>query len=91
MTDRPLMGGYSNAKEITDTEKEILEKIKSAVESSIGKTFTKFNGINFKSQVVAGNHYICIKIIVILILIIGTNYHFKVETDDDILHIKVLR
>lgn len=57
-----MMGGFSNVKEITDTEKEILEKIKSTVESSIGKTFTKFNGINFKSQVVAGNHYVYIHI-----------------------------
>lgn len=66
MTDR-LMGGYSNLKEITDIEKEILEKIKLTVESSIGKTFTKFNGINFKSQVVAGNHYIYAYILKLLL------------------------
>ena len=70
-----MMGGYSaQPKEITDTEQGVIDSVKEAVESSVGKTFTKFKGLSFKSQVVA-----------------GTNFHFKVETDDDIIHIKVSR
>jgi cystatin-A/B len=68
-------GGFSpEPKEITDNEQSIIDSIKATVESGIGKTFTKFKGLSFKSQVVA-----------------GTNYHFKVECDDDIIHLKVFR
>ena len=65
-------GKSAESKEISDNEQSIIDSIKEAVESGIGKTFTKFKGLSYKSQVVA-----------------GTNYYFKVETDDDIIHLKV--
>ena len=49
-----------------------MESLKEAIESKVGKTFTKFNALCYKSQVVA-----------------GTNYSFKVETDDDIIHVNI--
>ena len=67
-------GKSAESKEISDNEQSIIDSIKEAVESGIGKTFTKFKGLSYKSQVVA-----------------GTNYYFKVETDDDIIHLKVFR
>ena len=53
-----MCGGFGEAKEVDETTTGIVTDIKPAVEEKLGKTFTKFEPVSFKTQVVAGTNYI---------------------------------
>ena len=53
-----MCGGFTENKEPTDEVHELAQQFKTHTEEKLGKTFTSFTAIGFKSQVVAGINYL---------------------------------
>jgi cystatin-A/B len=70
-----MMGAYGEYKEITDEVRSLCNDVKTNIESNLNKTFTTFEPVSYKSQVVAGTNYL-VKI--------------KVD-DGDYLHVKIFK
>lgn len=74
-----IPGGNSAVKDISECDpasklQEKVASLKSHAEAKLGETFTKFEGVQFRSQVVAGTIY-HVKVLV---------------SDDDAVHMKIL-
>ena len=52
-----LCGGYTNGKPADDDCREILNEIKPKVEAQMNTTYTTFEALSYKTQVVAGINY----------------------------------
>ena len=52
-----MTGGLGDEKEMTNDVKELTIALKSEAEKSLNETFSKFEPLSFKSQVVAGVNY----------------------------------
>lgn len=73
-----IPGGHTEVLDISESDpaSELLEKVaslKSQAETKLGETFTKFEGVQFREQVVAGTIY-HVKVLV---------------SDDDAVHMKI--
>eukprot|EP00401_Gymnodinium_catenatum_P083338 CAMPEP_0117598002 /NCGR_PEP_ID=MMETSP0784-20121206/75167_1 /TAXON_ID=39447 /ORGANISM="" /LENGTH=95 /DNA_ID=CAMNT_0005400429 /DNA_START=110 /DNA_END=397 /DNA_ORIENTATION=+ len=52
-----ICGGPSEVKDIDAEVKELAVSLKGAVETKLGKTFSKYEPLKYTSQVVAGTNY----------------------------------
>jgi len=55
MASRP--GGLTNARDVSDEEKQIANQVKSSIEQQAGQSFSTFNPVKVATQVVAGTNY----------------------------------
>ena len=53
-----MFGGASEAKPADDTVKQIVAEIKPKAEAALNSTFTTFEAVSYKTQVVAGTNFL---------------------------------
>jgi cystatin-A/B len=52
-----MVGGFGQAKAVTDEIRAICDDIRPQVENNLSKSFNTWEPVNFKTQVVAGTNY----------------------------------
>lgn len=52
-----MCGGFTGNNPITDDLKQLANKLRPKVEQALGKTYSVYEPVSFKSQVVAGTNY----------------------------------
>ena len=53
-----MCGGFGQASDADDEVKNIATQMKKQTEEKLGATFTEFEAVKFKTQVVAGTNYL---------------------------------
>ncbi|XP_071818641.1 cystatin-A-like [Apostichopus japonicus] len=57
MAQQKMMGGITEAKEVTEEVQDLVDQVKAEVESAAGTTFDTFNATHYSTQVVSGVNY----------------------------------
>ena len=53
-----MCGGFGNALDANDEVKNMAKEMKQQTEQKLGATFTEFEAVKYKTQVVAGTNYL---------------------------------
>ena len=53
-----MCGGFNNAKDADDKVKAMALELKAQTEQKLGATYTEFEAVKYKTQVVAGTNYL---------------------------------
>ena len=53
-----MCGGFTNAKDADDKVKAMALELKAQTEQKLGATYTEFEAVKYKTQVVAGTNYL---------------------------------
>ena len=53
-----MCGGFTNALDANDEVKALAKEVKAQTEQKLGKTYSEFEAVKYKTQVVSGTNYL---------------------------------